>query len=168
VRRRRGRPAFWKQVLSDTIDADLLDYLRRDAYYTGLELRYDSRSSTTSASTRRASGLYVDCEKEGMLREAIMSELMRVLETRYHFSERVYYHHAKIAAGALARAHGRARAARRGHRQAGPLLATDESLLGMLEDCDSARPARTSACGASSRASAAARCRSACSCCRST
>jgi HD superfamily phosphohydrolase len=30
-----------------------------------------------------------------------VSELLRVLECRYHFSERVYYHHAKIAAGAL-------------------------------------------------------------------
>jgi HD superfamily phosphohydrolase len=36
-----------------------------------------------------------------MLREDIVSELLRVLECRYHFSERVYYHHAKIAAGAL-------------------------------------------------------------------
>ncbi|MCK5941743.1 MAG: hypothetical protein KAI24_07235, partial [Planctomycetes bacterium] len=36
-----------------------------------------------------------------MLREDIVSELLRVLECRYHFSERVYYHHAKVAAGAL-------------------------------------------------------------------
>ena len=27
--------------------------------------------------------------------------MLRVLEIRYHFSERVYYHHAKVAAGAL-------------------------------------------------------------------
>lgn len=99
----RGRtvPPFWRQVLSDTIDADLLDYLRRDALYTGLELRYDRRVLDYFRIDRGAQHLFVDCEKNGMLREDIVSELMRVLECRYHFSERVYYHHAKVAAGAL-------------------------------------------------------------------
>lgn len=94
-------PAFWRQVLSDTIDADLLDYLRRDAYYTGLELRYDLRVVGYFRVDRDSERMFVDCEKQGMLREDIMSELLRLLETRFHFSERVYYHHAKIAAGAL-------------------------------------------------------------------
>jgi HD superfamily phosphohydrolase len=94
-------PAFWRQVVSDTIDADLLDYLRRDAHYTGLELRYDRRVIDYFRVDRRDARLFVDCEKNGMLREDIVSELMRVLDCRYHFSERVYYHHAKIAAGAL-------------------------------------------------------------------
>ena len=94
-------PPFWRQVLSDTIDPDLMDYLRRDAYYTGLELRYDSRIAAYFRVDRESGRLFVDCEKQGMLREDIMSELMRMLEIRYHFSERVYYHHAKVAAGAL-------------------------------------------------------------------
>ncbi|MCC6671944.1 MAG: HD domain-containing protein [Planctomycetes bacterium] len=98
----RGAVApYLRQALADTIDADLLDYLRRDAHYTGLELRYDSRVLDyfrIDAASRR---IFVDCEKNGMLREDILSELLRVLEIRYHFSERVYYHHAKIAAGAL-------------------------------------------------------------------
>lgn len=97
----RSVPPFWRQVLSDTIDADLLDYLRRDAHYTGLELRYDRRVLDYFRIDRAGQQLYVDCEKNGMLREDIVSELLRVLECRYHFSERVYYHHAKIAAGAL-------------------------------------------------------------------
>ena len=99
--RSEGMPAFMRQALSDTIDADLLDYLRRDAYYTGLELRYDSRVADYFRIDRTTDEIFVDCEKEGMLREDIVSELMRLLETRYHFSERVYYHHAKVAAGAL-------------------------------------------------------------------
>jgi hypothetical protein len=94
-------PPFWRQVISDTIDADLLDYLRRDAHYTGLELRYDRRVVDYFRVDRHAQQLFVDCEKNGMLREDIVSELLRVLECRYHFSERVYYHHAKIAAGAM-------------------------------------------------------------------
>jgi uncharacterized protein len=94
-------PPFWRQVVSDTIDADLLDYLRRDAHYTGLELRYDRRVVDYFRVARNDGRMFVDCEKNGMLREDIVSELLRVLECRYHFSERVYYHHAKIAAGAL-------------------------------------------------------------------
>ena len=94
-------PPYWRQVLSDTIDADLLDYLRRDAYYTGLELRYDQRVIGYFRVDRETQRMYVDCQKQGMLREDIMSEIMRVLEMRFHFSERVYYHHAKVAAGAL-------------------------------------------------------------------
>ena len=94
-------PAFWKQILSDTIDADLMDYLRRDAHYTGLELRYDRRVVEYFRIERGSQRMFVDCEKQGMLREDVVSELLRVLEIRYHFSERVYYHHAKIAAGAL-------------------------------------------------------------------
>ncbi|HEX5051101.1 MAG TPA: HD domain-containing protein [Planctomycetota bacterium] len=97
----REVPAFWRQVVSDTIDADLLDYLRRDAHYTGLELRYDRRVIDYFRVDRRSAQLFVDCEKNGMLREDIVSELLRVLDCRYHFSERVYYHHAKIAAGAM-------------------------------------------------------------------
>jgi HD superfamily phosphohydrolase len=97
----RAVPAFWRQVVSDTVDADLLDYLRRDAHYTGLELRYDRRVIDYFRIDRQTGRLFVDCEKNGMLREDIVSELLRVLECRYHFSERVYYHHAKIAAGAL-------------------------------------------------------------------
>jgi uncharacterized protein len=99
--RRGDTPRFMQQLLSDTIDSDLLDYLRRDAYYTGLELRYDDRVAGYFRIDPKTEEMYVDCEKEGMLREDIVSELMRLLETRYHFSERVYYHHAKIAAGAL-------------------------------------------------------------------
>ena len=97
----RSVPPFWRQVVSDTIDADLLDYLRRDAHYTGLELRYDRRVLDYFRIDRATGVLFVDCEKNGMLREDIVSELLRVLECRYHFSERVYYHHAKIASGAL-------------------------------------------------------------------
>jgi HD superfamily phosphohydrolase len=94
-------PPFWTQILSDTIDADLLDYLRRDAYHTGLELHYDRRVLGYFRVERGSQRMYVDCAKQGMLREDVVSELLRVLETRFHFSERVYYHHAKIAAGAL-------------------------------------------------------------------
>jgi HD superfamily phosphohydrolase len=93
-------PAFWRQVAADTIDPDLMDYLRRDAYFTGLAMGYDDRIVGYFRVDAASGRMFVDCEKQGMLREDIVSEILRMLEARYHFSERVYYHHAKIAAGA--------------------------------------------------------------------
>lgn len=100
---RKGRavPHYWSQVLSDTIDADVFDYLKRDALFTGLNLHYDPRVLTHFKVDRRSGRLFVDLTKHEMLREDILSEIVRVLEARYYFSERVYYHHAKVAAGAL-------------------------------------------------------------------
>lgn len=129
-------PAFWRQVVSDTIDADLLDYLRRDAHYTGLELRYDRRVVDYFRVDRQSQRMFVDCEKDGMLREDIVSELLRVLECRYHFSERVYYHHAKVAAGALLSRMVEL-ALRAGALTAAQLQGmTDESLIVHLDQAD--------------------------------
>lgn len=141
----RPVPPFWRQVVSDTIDADLLDYLRRDAHYTGLELRYDRRVVDYFRVDRGSQRMFVDCEKHGMLREDVVSELLRVLEIRYHFSERVYYHHAKIAAGALMSRLVEL-ALRAGALSAADLMAsTDEGLLlrlGGLDLGDAAATAR--------------------------
>ena len=132
----RAVPAFWRQVVSDTIDADLLDYLRRDAHFTGLELRYDRRVVDYFRIDRTSGQPFVDCEKNGMLREDIVSELLRVLDCRYHFSERVYYHHAKIAAGALLSRMVEL-ALRAGRLSAADLQAmTDESLVLRLSQLD--------------------------------
>lgn len=132
----RRVPPFWRQVVSDTIDADLLDYLRRDAYYTGLELRHDRRVVDYFRVDRESGQLFVDGEKNGMLREDIVSELLRVLDCRYHFSERVYYHHAKVAAGALLSRMVEL-ALRAGALTAAELQRlTDESLVFRLEQLD--------------------------------
>lgn len=97
----RRVPNYWVQILSDTIDADVFDYLRRDALFTGLNLHYDPRVLSHFKVDRASGNLFVDLAKHRMLREDILSEVIRVLEARYYFSERVYYHHAKVAAGAL-------------------------------------------------------------------
>ncbi len=139
----RAVPPFWRQVVSDTIDADLLDYLRRDAHFTGLELRYDRRVIDYFRIEATSGQMFVDCEKNGMLREDIVSELLRVLECRYHFSERVYYHHAKIAAGALLSRMVEL-AMRAGKLSAGELQQmTDESLIVHLAGLDLGEAATT-------------------------
>ena len=94
-------PPYWKQIVGGTIASDILDYLARDAYFTGLRLSVDPRVTSYFKIDRATQNLYIDCAKHDLLREDILSEIVRMLEARYYFSERVYYHHAKVAAGAL-------------------------------------------------------------------
>src|SRR6185503_16996643 len=94
-------PPYWSQILADTICSDILDYLQRDAYFTGLRLGVDPRVAAYFKIDRASGNLYLDLAKRELLREDILSEAIRLLEARYYFSERVYYHHAKVAAGAL-------------------------------------------------------------------
>lgn len=94
-------PPYWAQILSDTICADLFDYLARDAYYTGLRIQVDPRLANYFKVDRQSGNLFIDLAKRELLREDILSEIVRMLEARYYFSERVYYHHAKVAAGAM-------------------------------------------------------------------
>lgn len=94
-------PDHWRGLVSGTIDADMLDYLARDAMFTGLHLGYDPRAFHMFRVDRRSQRLFVDLERNGYLKESVLSEILRCLEARYYFSERVYYHHAKISIGAL-------------------------------------------------------------------
>jgi len=94
-------PPYWSEILSDTICSDIIDYLLRDAYFTGLSLTIDQRLVSYFKVDRETGHLFIDVAKRDLLREDIVSELVRLLEARYYFSERVYYHHAKVAAGAL-------------------------------------------------------------------
>jgi len=94
-------PAYWSQIMSDTICSDILDYLQRDAYFTGLSLGVDARIANYFRIDRATGHLFIDLAKRDLLREDILSEVVRMLEARYYFSERVYYHHAKVSAGAL-------------------------------------------------------------------
>jgi HD superfamily phosphohydrolase len=94
-------PPYWSQVMSDTICSDIIDYLARDAYFTGLKLQIDPRIASYFKIDRASGNLFIDLAKRELLREDILSEVVRLLEVRYYFSERVYYHHAKVAAGAL-------------------------------------------------------------------
>lgn len=97
----RTIPAYWAQIVSGTICSDILDYLARDAYFTGLKLSVDSRVTSYFKIDRATGNLYIDLAKHHLLREDILSEIVRMLEARYYFSERVYYHHAKVASGAM-------------------------------------------------------------------
>lgn len=129
-------PPYWKQIISDTICSDIFDYLKRDAYYTGLQLAYDPRLIESFRVDRASGNLFLDVEKRGLVREDVLSEIVRMLEARYYFSERVYYHHAKIAAGALVAKAVEYAIVSGAHREEDFYSTTDESLIALLERCD--------------------------------
>ncbi len=129
-------PIGWKQIISDTICSDILDYLKRDAYYTGLHLSYDPRVIQWFHVDRASGNLFLDVEKRGLIREDVLSEIVRMLEARYHFSERVYYHHAKIAAGALIAKTVEAALTSGAAAPKDFYDTTDETLIGLLERLD--------------------------------
>jgi len=104
-------PPWARQVVSSTIDADLLDYLRRDSQYAGVAQAYDDR--VFSYFSVEDGQLVINMSEHGMERPDACSETVQLLRIRYFLSERVYYHHTKVAAGAmiskaveLAQAHG--------------------------------------------------------------
>lgn len=98
-----GAPPPWtplaEDVVSGTICADLLDYLARDAYFTGIRRSYDERLFRYFAV--RDGRLVLRLTKRGLRREDAFSEVIHLLRLRYTLSERVYFHHAKVASGAL-------------------------------------------------------------------
>jgi HD superfamily phosphohydrolase len=92
-------PAWAAQLVSSTIDADLLDYLRRDSYFAGLAQRYDDR--VFHQFVVDDGQLAINLTKHGMERHDARSETEQLLRLRYFLTERVYYHHTKVAAGAM-------------------------------------------------------------------
>ena len=92
-------PRWARQVIASTIDADLLDYLRRDAYFAGLAATYDDRIFRYFCVDDDQ--LVINMTKHGMERPDARSETVQLLRLRYFLSERVYYHHTKVAAGAM-------------------------------------------------------------------
>jgi hypothetical protein len=119
-------PPCLRQIVSGTICADLLDYLSRDNYFCGLSYRFDERLFHYF---RLIDGrLVLDMGQGGLLRRDALSEITNLLRIRYVLSERVYYHHAKIAAGVMiSKAVGRA--LRAGLAEATLCRLTDEALL---------------------------------------
>jgi len=95
----RGEAGFASEIVAGAITADLLDYLKRDTYFVGFSQYYDPR--VFQSFILEDGRFVVNLEKHGMLRRDALSELVNLLRIRYTLSERVYFHHTKIAAGAM-------------------------------------------------------------------
>jgi HD superfamily phosphohydrolase len=128
---------FLGQVVRDTICADLLDYLKRDAFFCGFSQQYDPRIYRYLRVERGR--LYFEVMKGGRLRPDALTEVVNLLRLRYVLSERVYYHHGKIAAGAMI-SRAVEHAVEDGLRKRDLYVLRDDSLLYALRERFSASP----------------------------
>lgn len=96
---------FIYDLVNNTVCADLLDYLRRDCYFTNISLDMDYRflRYLYLREDGKTKQLLIRLWKEGKPtpRRDILSDLIRLLDNRYLLGERVYFHHAKLISGAM-------------------------------------------------------------------
>ncbi len=104
--------AFIYDLVSNTVCADLLDYIARDNYFCNLgeQMRYRFLNflflHDIEDGGRTYKRLFVRLWKDkGVPRRDTLTDLARLLEARYLLAERVYFHHAKgISSTMLGRA----------------------------------------------------------------
>lgn len=101
-----SRFPFVTDIVGNTICADLIDYLQRDHYFCGLPLALGNRFVNDFYVMPREHKRYpgkmvVRITRDGHQRADVVSELVKYLRYRYELSERVLYHHAKVAADAM-------------------------------------------------------------------
>jgi HD superfamily phosphohydrolase len=99
ARPKEVRPPYRAQIVSGPICSDLLDYLRRDAFFCGLNLNFDDRIFRYMA--LEAGQLCFNLFSDRGFRQDAWSELIHLLRMRFHLTERVYFHHAKMVSGAM-------------------------------------------------------------------
>ena len=128
---------FIFDLVSNTVSADLLDYLARDSYFCNLDLTLEYRflfflylAEDGEGCRRPFIRLW---KKGGEPRDDTLTDLARLMYARYLLAERVYFHHTKLVTGAML---GRALLeAKLAGEITEPALwkETDESLLVRLE-----------------------------------
>lgn len=94
---------YLSEIIEDTICADLLDYLRRDIYFTGLKREYDERI-LKYFNIKRFAGkdhLILMLGEDGVRCQDIITEVENLIKIRYMLAERVYCYHSKIAADTM-------------------------------------------------------------------
>lgn len=123
--------AYRKDIIGNTICADLIDYVNRDGYHTGIvstiDLKFLDRMMIVramlpsigadgqkvlkpSANTVNYSSIPVSCEhvvfdiydhKRGFIRQSVLTEILAYLQARYLLCERVYNHRVVEAARSM-------------------------------------------------------------------
>lgn len=96
---------FILDLVTNSVCADLLDYLQRDSFFCNISMDSDYRflRHLTVVPHAGQTRLAIRLWKEGKStpRRDVLNELIRLLDNRYLMSERVYFHHAKIVAGTM-------------------------------------------------------------------
>src|SRR2546426_1639100 len=88
-------------LVGNTICADLLDYVRRDLDFCGFRDNYDDRILRAFEIDPTSNHLVIRLVKGGRYKRDIQSELLSILGIRYSLSEKVLYHHTKLAFDAM-------------------------------------------------------------------
>jgi HD superfamily phosphohydrolase len=103
---RDGSDEFIYFLVSDTVCADLLDYVKRDAYFANIEFNLSYRflnflyvADGESGGRRVVVRLWKPRRHEP--RRDLLTDLGALLEARYMIAERIYFHPAKIIAGTM-------------------------------------------------------------------
>lgn len=108
--RRMGKYPFVADLVTNTICADLLDYLPRDHTFTGLPVELGQRFMSAFYVVPKAKGkekihyperMALRISNGGRERHDIISELLKHLRYRYELQERAIVHHAKLAADSM-------------------------------------------------------------------
>lgn len=97
---------FVQDMVGNTICADLIDYLWRDYYFTGLPGKLGTRFFSYFFVTRSTIADYpcrmaLRIEKNGRPRLDVITEILKYLRYRYELGERALQHHAKVAADTM-------------------------------------------------------------------
>lgn len=99
---------FFADLISNTICADLIDYLLRDALNTGIQKAIDLKfldrmyiGKQPDDQPDETRVLFDLNDRRGGLRKDAVSDLLSLLESRYSLMERVYMHRTKLAASAM-------------------------------------------------------------------
>jgi len=104
---------FYADIISNTICADLIDYLHRDSLNTGIDsgvdlkfldrmyIKRQAAAGQQSHADRPPRVVFDLHHRHGGIRKDAVSGLLRLLETRYSLMERVYMHRTKLAASAM-------------------------------------------------------------------
>jgi len=95
---------FIADIVGNTICADLLDYLKRDAYFTGLKLTYDDRIISyfviKKYNDKPRAAILLE-RRPNVVRKDILSYCIDLLNLRYSLAERAYYHRVKTIISAM-------------------------------------------------------------------
>jgi uncharacterized protein len=98
---------FIHDLVSNTVCADLLDYVMRDSYFCNLGISLEYRFlnflylAKPAGSNVRRTFVRLWKGRHHAPRRDTMTDLARLLEARYMIAERAYFHHAKIISGAM-------------------------------------------------------------------
>ena len=98
---------YVRNLVSNTVCADALDYIERDLSACGMPGTIGTRFldflsiTPESAPIQHRWRTALSLEKHGMPRPDVESEVVKLLTYRYELAERVYFHHAKNSASVM-------------------------------------------------------------------